>query len=213
MNSGTSDGAMTGDRRLEVAASNENPTAPLRPFCNECGWRKGGRDSWDGHACKCDHSEPPTRDVEERPANESTPQTEQRAPLLQWKGHHLWLGGLWIGEVMNWRRSANLNWRGWLMSEEDGEETGWYATEEEAKSAVWDAAADALGSPAMAQPLVEEAIVPPPSSYDEMREALRAVDELWARDADLGFKEEMGLGTPVGNVWAKVRAALAKVQP
>lgn len=28
-------------------------TSPLRPFCNVCGWRKGGPDSWDGHRCKC----------------------------------------------------------------------------------------------------------------------------------------------------------------
>ena len=26
---------------------------PLHPFCNVCGWRKGGIDSWDGRACKC----------------------------------------------------------------------------------------------------------------------------------------------------------------
>lgn len=28
----------------------------LHPFCNTCGWRKGGRDSWDGQRCKCGHS-------------------------------------------------------------------------------------------------------------------------------------------------------------
>jgi hypothetical protein len=27
----------------------------LRPYCNDCGWRKGGRDSWNGVACKCGH--------------------------------------------------------------------------------------------------------------------------------------------------------------
>jgi hypothetical protein len=31
----------------------------LRPFCNVCGWRKGGLDSWDGTRCKCGHSSPP----------------------------------------------------------------------------------------------------------------------------------------------------------
>lgn len=30
----------------------------LHPFCNKCGWRKGGVDSWDGRACKCGHSAP-----------------------------------------------------------------------------------------------------------------------------------------------------------
>ena len=28
-------------------------------FCRDCGWRKGGHDSWDGHACRCGHSDPP----------------------------------------------------------------------------------------------------------------------------------------------------------
>jgi len=31
---------------------------PLHPFCNVCGWRKGGVDSWNGRACRCGHSEP-----------------------------------------------------------------------------------------------------------------------------------------------------------
>jgi len=30
----------------------------IHPYCRECGWRKGGRDSWNGFACKCGHSEP-----------------------------------------------------------------------------------------------------------------------------------------------------------
>lgn len=32
---------------------------PLHPFCNVCGWRKAGIDSWNGRACKCGHREPP----------------------------------------------------------------------------------------------------------------------------------------------------------
>lgn len=32
---------------------------PLHPYCNDCGWRKGGADSWNGLTCKCGHSEPP----------------------------------------------------------------------------------------------------------------------------------------------------------
>ncbi len=31
---------------------------PLHPFCNVCGWRKGGIDSWDGNRCKCGHLAP-----------------------------------------------------------------------------------------------------------------------------------------------------------
>lgn len=31
---------------------------PLHPYCNACGWRKGGPDSWNGQACKCGHFEP-----------------------------------------------------------------------------------------------------------------------------------------------------------
>ena len=33
----------------------------LRPYCQACGWRKGGPDSWNGAACKCGHTEPPIR--------------------------------------------------------------------------------------------------------------------------------------------------------
>jgi hypothetical protein len=29
---------------------------PLHPYCNKCGWRKGGIDSWDGRRCKCGDS-------------------------------------------------------------------------------------------------------------------------------------------------------------
>jgi len=31
---------------------------PIHPFCRKCGWRRGGLDSWNGHACKCGISEP-----------------------------------------------------------------------------------------------------------------------------------------------------------
>lgn len=43
------------------------PTEPLRPWCKDCGWRKGGIDSWDGSRCKCGHSEPPLRHVGAKP--------------------------------------------------------------------------------------------------------------------------------------------------
>lgn len=36
----------------------------LHPWCSDCGWRKGGVDSWDGRACKCGLREPPIERVE-----------------------------------------------------------------------------------------------------------------------------------------------------
>jgi hypothetical protein len=52
----------------------------LHPFCNRCGWRKGGVDSWNGRACKCGHSEPP---LPEQPATVTDIQTRaiERAPV------------------------------------------------------------------------------------------------------------------------------------
>lgn len=45
-----------------IAASTETPRQ-FRPFCKDCGWRKGGVDSWDGKACKCGHTELPIERV------------------------------------------------------------------------------------------------------------------------------------------------------
>jgi len=36
----------------------------LHPFCNTCGWRKGGLDSWNGRACKCRLWEPPMPSID-----------------------------------------------------------------------------------------------------------------------------------------------------
>lgn len=47
---------------VRLVATNDNPLR-LRPFCNQCGWRKGGLDSWDGARCKCGHNEPPIQMV------------------------------------------------------------------------------------------------------------------------------------------------------
>lgn len=45
---------------MSVHTTSESATGtPIHPFCNTCGWRKGGVDSWNGRACKCGHSEPP----------------------------------------------------------------------------------------------------------------------------------------------------------
>lgn len=30
----------------------------LHPYCNDCGWRQGGADSWDGVKCKCGKTAP-----------------------------------------------------------------------------------------------------------------------------------------------------------
>lgn len=35
------------------------PLSGKRPYCNTCGWRKGGVDSWNGTACKCGHTAEP----------------------------------------------------------------------------------------------------------------------------------------------------------
>lgn len=44
-----------GPQGIEAA----DPTIePMHPWCRKCGWRRGGRDSWNGSACKCGHSEP-----------------------------------------------------------------------------------------------------------------------------------------------------------
>lgn len=39
---------------MKIAATCANPKR-LHPYCNVCGWRKGGKDSWDGKSCKCKH--------------------------------------------------------------------------------------------------------------------------------------------------------------
>jgi len=33
----------------------------IHPNCQDCGWRKGGPDSWNGTACKCGHHAQPIR--------------------------------------------------------------------------------------------------------------------------------------------------------
>lgn len=49
---------------------------PLHPFCQTCGWRKGGADSWDGKVCKCGRWEPPIApDVAVHPSEVNQPAT------------------------------------------------------------------------------------------------------------------------------------------
>lgn len=48
----------TDERVHFIVLVNDKPE-PLRPYCNACGWRKGGPDSWDGARCKCGFNELP----------------------------------------------------------------------------------------------------------------------------------------------------------
>jgi hypothetical protein len=38
---------------VKIVVTKDKPQ-PFHPFCQVCGWRKAGTDSWDGHGCKCD---------------------------------------------------------------------------------------------------------------------------------------------------------------
>ena len=48
---------------MEQQQAKPETKKPLHPFCRECGWRKGGLDSWNGHACKCGFYAEPMPDV------------------------------------------------------------------------------------------------------------------------------------------------------
>ena len=45
---------------MHIASNNPCPE-PIRPYCNKCGWRKGGPDSWNGTECKCRENAAPIR--------------------------------------------------------------------------------------------------------------------------------------------------------
>lgn len=51
---------------LKLATTELNPRQ-FRPFCKECGWRKGGPDSWNGVTCKCGETEPVLTSADEIP--------------------------------------------------------------------------------------------------------------------------------------------------
>jgi hypothetical protein len=42
-----------------LAAGLTRKQLQLHPLCRECGWAKGGLDSWDGFSCKCRFTSPP----------------------------------------------------------------------------------------------------------------------------------------------------------
>ena len=46
---------MTTTVRAEETMTTETKATvgPKHPYCQLCGWRKGGVDSWDGKRCKC----------------------------------------------------------------------------------------------------------------------------------------------------------------
>ena len=50
---------------------------PLRPYCQVCGWRKGGPDSWNGVTCKCGYNDPPIRRIEPSQCSEQENACEQ----------------------------------------------------------------------------------------------------------------------------------------
>lgn len=53
-------GDLNGVAKAQAAMTEQHdrPLKPLHSYCQDCGWRKGGPDSWDGLACKCGHSAP-----------------------------------------------------------------------------------------------------------------------------------------------------------
>jgi hypothetical protein len=51
-----------------MSSSRDTSGTPIHPFCNKCGWRMGGVDSWDGHRCKCGNSALPFAYRREEPA-------------------------------------------------------------------------------------------------------------------------------------------------
>lgn len=49
----------TTERRCRACCKKFGPPGapnPLHLFCYDCGWRRGGVDSWDGIRCKCGKS-------------------------------------------------------------------------------------------------------------------------------------------------------------
>ena len=45
-------------RLADLLAGLTEKQLSLHPYCNDCGWRKGGLDSWNGVTCKCGHVAP-----------------------------------------------------------------------------------------------------------------------------------------------------------
>lgn len=52
-------GRMSGKTAKFLQSHRPETATRLRPFCDACGWRKGGPHSWNGVTCKCGYSAPP----------------------------------------------------------------------------------------------------------------------------------------------------------
>lgn len=64
---------------------------------------------------------------------------------LGWRGDDLYLGGLWVGEVMRWSAAPHSGeWRAWVLTASPGAHHGWFATREEARREVVDVALGAV---------------------------------------------------------------------
>jgi hypothetical protein len=66
---------------------------------------------------------------------------------LRWRDERLYLGGLWVGEVMLWQSPPQVGrWRAWSTAEEPGTHHGWHATEYDARREVERAVVAALAA-------------------------------------------------------------------
>lgn len=66
------------------------------------------------------------------------------ADALEWRGHVLWYGGLYVGCVLHMTIPPSQYWRAWAMVEEDGEEVARCDTREKAMRFVEQAVMAAL---------------------------------------------------------------------
>jgi hypothetical protein len=56
---------------------------------------------------------------------------------LRWRGERLFLGDLWVGEIMHWEAPPHSGkWRAWVLTEVSGAHHGWFGTEHEARHQV-----------------------------------------------------------------------------
>jgi hypothetical protein len=56
---------------------------------------------------------------------------------LRWRVNELYLGDLWVGEVMQWKAGPKQGkWRAWVLTESPGAHHGWFSTERDARHQV-----------------------------------------------------------------------------
>lgn len=63
------------------------------------------------------------------------------------EAHALFIGGLYVGSIMESHATSTHHpgeWRGWFMSDDDGDETGWFPTADAARHSVEKKLAEAL---------------------------------------------------------------------